>query len=121
MSDLPLNSAETAGIHFLYHEFMNHFAHSFGPLPNLFTNERTLKTSMYFMLREIDTLKNQGFLLNTLQQNVTYFQKIATAGCTECQSFESQTFDTQLFLMNLTSFILRTLTRISQMNSTVFG
>ena len=107
-----MNSAEKLGVFLIYNEFQQHFVNAFGPFQNPFTNPESLQKVIYFMLREIDTLQIQGFLLNTLQQNQSYFQKIATAGCIGCQSFEAQTFDTQLFLINLVSFILRILNRL---------
>lgn len=108
-----MNSAEKLGILLIQKEFQHHFVNAFGPIPNPFSNTETLKKTIYFMLREMDTLQNQGFLFHTIQQNQTFFQRIANAGCVGCQSFESQTFDTQLFLMNLTSFLLKILRDLS--------
>ncbi len=113
LSSLNMNSAEKLGVFMIYKQFQEDFVNAFGPIQNPFTNSESLQNTIYFMLREIDTLQNQGFLLNTIQQNHAYFQRIATSGCIGCQTFESQSFDTQLFLMNLTSFILRILREIS--------
>lgn len=111
---IQMTPAERMGINNLVNEFRRTYENNFAPLVAEFQDHQALETAIYWICREVDTLQRQG-------QNTTYIltsdvlmTRIATAASSSLRAgvpFQNLPFMTQVFLMNLTIFVVRSLAR----------
>lgn len=110
----PMNSAECLGLQFALQEFRASFVPGNGPIPHPFASEPALKASIYWGLREIDTLRGFQMNLQQIRNTENHVRRIATILLTRGQNLPNaelhqQPFAVQLFCMNLAIFLVRIL------------
>mgnify|MGYP006277252805 CR=1 FL=1 len=112
-----MSSAEKLGVQCIAKEFQPYYVNLFGPIIQPFTDSSILNQVIHAMMREIDILQDEGNPIGSFHQHQGIIRRIAIAALFQqspqegFQSFENQTFEIQLFLMNLAIFVLRVLTR----------
>jgi hypothetical protein len=109
-----MNAAERIGINNIVNEFLRAYQNNFAPQINEFQGAQGLERATFWICREIDTMRMIGNSYNGMLASEPYLRRIATAGSygilpqpVNVVAFENLPFATQMYLMNLTIFILR--------------
>lgn len=110
--------AERIGVNNIVNEFHRIYQNNFAPQIQEFHGHQGLERATYWICREIDTMRQIGHSYQTILANDGLLRRIATTGSYGILPqpampvpFENLPFNTQMYLMNLTIFIVRYLSQ----------
>ena len=114
-----MNAAETLGVESVFHEVQRAFEPFYGPIPPPLNGPAYLRCAIFWALREIDALQQQGHNLHNVLSTENLLRQIARASYAGSQNpneapmiYENRPFANQILYMNLVMFILRYLIRM---------
>ena len=109
-----MTPAERIGINNLVNEFRRTYEANFAPLVGEFQDAQVLETAMYWICRDVDTLQRQGHNATYILTSDVLMARLAAAAASAVRNgaiFQNLPFMTQVFFMNLTIFVVRSLSR----------
>lgn len=113
-----MNTAERMGVRHMAVEFRRTYEANFAPIFAEFQDPTILESAVYWICREVDSLVLQGHNLNNILTLDPLMRRLAAAGANASRPqgdismvFEHLSFNTQMFYMNLTNFVIRFLNR----------
>jgi hypothetical protein len=111
----PMTSAERIGINVMATEFRQNYQNNFAPI---LAAHPPLETAIFWICREIDSLRLMGYQLNNILNSDNLMRRVATAAANGSRPpaefpgpFDALPFNSQIFYMNLATFIVRYLGR----------
>ena len=110
--------AERIGVNNIVNEFYRIYQNNFAPQIQQFQGHQGLERATYWICREIDTMLMVGNNYNGILNSDNLLRRIALVGSygilpqpLNIVPFETLPFTTQMYLMNLTIFIVRYLSQ----------
>jgi len=122
MPQIQMNVAERIGVTSIVNAFHQAYHNNFAPQLQEFNGLQGLERLIYFICRDIDTKLAMGYNYNTLAGSDALLRRIAMSASLglvpqpNIVPFENLPFNTQMFLMNLTVFVIRFLNRNPNQN-----
>lgn len=114
-----MNAAETLGVESVFQEVNRAFEPFYGPIPYPLNGPAYLRCAIFWALREIDMLQQQGHNLHNILSAENLLRQIARTSAAGSQNpneapipYENRPFANQILYMNLIMFILRYLIRV---------
>ena len=114
-----MTPAEMLGVESAFQEVQRAFEPFYGPVPHPLNGHAYLRCAIYWSLREIDTLLQQGQTLQNIlgaENNLRQICRVASNGSQHPNEqiipFENRQFQHQILYMNLVMFLIRYLIRI---------
>ena len=114
-----MTAAETLGVESVFQEVQRAFEPFYGPIPPPLNGPAYLRCAIFWALREIDALQQQGHNLHNVLSTQNLLRQIAGASFAGSQNrnevpliFENWPFANQILYINLVMFILRYLIRM---------
>jgi hypothetical protein len=114
-----MNAAETLGVESVFQEVQRAFEPFYGPIPHPLNGPPYLRSAIFWALREIDMLQQQGHNLQNVLSTENLLRQIARTSYAGSQNpneapvpYENRPFANQILYMNLIMFILRYLIRV---------
>jgi hypothetical protein len=114
-----MTAAETLGVESVFQEIQRAFEPFYGPIPYPLNGHAYLRSAIFWALREIDTLQQQGHNLQNVLSTENLLRQIARTSTAGSQNpneapipYENRSFTHQMLYMNLIMFIMRYLIRV---------
>ena len=115
-----MNAAETLGVEAAFQEVQRVFEPFYGGVPHPLSGHAFLRCAIFWALREIDTLQQQGQTLQNILTCENLLRQVARASSSGCQvpnepavNFENRSFPQQILFINLAMVLVRYLIRMT--------
>lgn len=123
---IQMSVAERIGVNNIVNEFRQVYKENFGNALNGFEEGRSLEDCVFWICREVDSLLLLGHTYDTILSSDGLMRRVAVTASNGLRPrvevpvpFENHPFHVQVFLMNLTIFVVRYLNRPNPNNKNI--